>query len=291
MSGRGKRLWAPRLGFDEAYKEVLDFLKNCQKHNLVGGSTGVPILYQVYQVDTLWPTEGLVDASSVLRFGFDRSPVADQAKQAMARLLSVVVKAHFFLAPQAIVLHEPYLFVMPDLGQPGQRRYGLVYPLEHDGRMVSLVVAEWDLAMASSRHHKPAPGKKFPVVLPADPMRWVPLKHWRALKDTAGQQPWFDTGAGNARNRLLREMRQHADTATFPYGHLLRYPKDLNDDVKAVGALWAPGIRQWFLPNGWDVKAVTDHLDRLAALTPAERFAQRWWSPLPPPRQPGHDDD
>ena len=291
MSGRGKRLWAPRLGFNEAYREVLDYLKNCQKHNLVGGNGGVPTLYHAYQVDASWPTEGLVDASSVLRFGYDRNPVSDQAKQAMAKLLAVVTKAHFFLAPNALVLHEPYLFVMPDLGQPGQRRYGLVYPLENEGRTISLVVAEWDLALSASRHAKLPASHKFPVVLPADPMQWIPLKHWRSLKEAAGQQPWFDTSNPNARARLFREMRQHQDPATFPYGHLLQYPKELNEDVKSVGATWAPGVRHWFLPKGWDVKAVTDYLDRLAALSPQERYALRWWNAAPYPRSSGATDD
>ena len=284
MSGRGKRLWAPRLGFNEAYREVLDFLKNCQKHNLVPPSGGTPTLYQVYQVDTGWPTEGLSDASGVLRFGYDRNPLADQAKQAMARLLSVVTKAHFFLAPDAIVTHEPYLFLMPDLGNPGQRRYGLIYPLENAGRTSSLIVAEWDLSLAASRNPNLPYSHKFPVVLPANPMQWLPLKHWRALKETAGASRWFETTNPSGRSRLFREIRQHQEAESFPYGHLLDYPKDLNDDLRAVGAVWAGGVRKWFLPTGWDVKVVTDYLDRLLSMTPTERFQARWWVQAPYPK-------
>ena len=284
MSGRGKRLWAPRLSFTEAYREVLDFLKNCQKHNLVSSSGGVPTLFQVYQMDTSWPTEGLIDATTVLRFGYDRNPIGDQAKQAMARLLAVVTKAHFFLAPDAIVTHEPYLFLMPDLGNPGQRRYGLIYPLESAGRTTSLVVAEWDLGTAASRNPNLPFTHKFPVVLPAEPMQWVPLKHWRALKETVGASRWFDTNNPNARSRLFRELRQHEDVSTFPYGHVLDYPKDLNDDLKAVGAIWASGVRKWFLPSGWDVKAVTDYLDRLVALSPMDRYQLRWTAPAAYPK-------
>lgn len=282
MSGRGKRLWAPRLGFDEAYREVLDFLKNCHKHNLTAATSGtMAALYHVYKVDSTWPVEGLIDASSVLRFGFDRNPTGDQAKQAMARLLSVVTKAHFFLTPEAIVVHEPYLFVMPDLGQPGLRRYGLVYPLEHQGRLSTLVVAEWDLAMSASRQIKLPAGQRFPVVLPADPFQWLALKHWRSLKEEAGQLPWFDTGTGGARAKLMEQVRLHTDLSTFSFGHPLMYPKELNDDMRAVGALWSPGIRRWFLPRGWDIKAVTEYLDRLLALSPSERYGWRWWTSRP----------
>lgn len=289
MSGRGKRLWAPRLSFDEAYREVLEFLKTSGKHNLVGTSGMAPTLYHAYWMDTSFPTDGLIDASSVLKFGYDRSPTADQAKQAMARLLSVVTKAHFFLAPKAIVVHEPYLFVMPDLGNPGQRRYGLIYPLENDNRLSTLVVAEWDLAMAASRQPKLQAAQKFPVVLQADHFQWLALKHWRTLKETAGDQPWFDNGP--ARNRLLAAVRNHTELSTFGYGQCLNYPKELNDEVRAVGAMWAKGIRQWFLPNGWDTKAVKEYLDKVASLTPQEHYQHRWWTARQYPKSANERDD
>lgn len=275
MSGRGKRHWAPRLGFDDAYRVVLEFLQNCNKNNLTAHQDA-PILYQAYMVEGSWPVDGMIDASSVLRFGFSRNPVSDQIKQDMAKLLSVAVKAHFFLAPQAIVVHEPFLFVMPDLGNPGQRRFGIVYPLEQDGRTMTLVAAEWDLAMASSRVARLAPGQKFPVVLSIDPFQWLSLKRWRELKTEAGQLPWFETG--NARNRLLGQVRAHEDETTFPFGHVLDYPKDLNDDLRATGAMWANGIRKWFLPKGWDIQAVRTYLDRLASMDEAERMTLRWWT-------------
>ena len=276
MSGRGKRLWAPRLAFDDAYHEVLDFLQNCRKHNLIGGPGGSPTLYHAYRIAGAWPTEGLTDASTILRFGYDRNPIGDQAKQALARLLAVATKAHFFLSPNAVVVHEPFVFVMPDLGNPGARRYGLIYPLEAESRLSTLVVAEWDVALASSHLAKLAPGEKFPVVLESDPFRWLLLKHWRTLKEEAGKQPWFETG--RSRNTLLAQVNAHTDAATFPFGHLLPYPMDLNDDLRAVGAMWAKGIRRWFLPRGWDVRAVSEYLDRLKGLSPKERYALRWWT-------------
>lgn len=275
MSGRGKRLWAPRLSFDEAYREVLEFLQQCHKHNLTGGQ-GQPTLYHAFMVDGAWPVDGMIDASTVLRFGFDRSPASDQAKQAMARLLSVATKAHFFMAPKAIVLHEPFLFVIPDLGNPGQRRYGLVYPLENENRLVSIVVAEWDLSLSGSRQPRLTAGQKFPVVLPSDPFRWLSLKHWRALRSEAGELAWFETGP--ARGRLLGQVRSHQDPATFDLGHVLDYPKDMNEDLRAVGAMWAQGIRHWFLPKGWDVQAVREYLDALAGMDEAGRIALRWWT-------------
>lgn len=275
MSGRGKRHWAPRLGFDDAYKVVLEFLQNCNKNNLTAHQEA-PVLYQAYMVEGTWPVDGMIDATSVLRFGFSRNPVNDQLKQDMAKLLSVVTKAHFFLAPQAIVVHEPFLFLMPDLSNPGQRRFGILYPLESEGRTFTLLAAEWDLAMTSSRLARLSPGQKFPVVLPTDPFQWISLKRWRELKTEAGDLPWFETGP--ARNRLLGQVRAHDQESTFAFGHILDYPKELNEDMRAVGAMWANGIRRWFLPKGWDIQAVRAYLDRLAGMDEAERMNARWWT-------------
>lgn len=286
MSGRGKRRWPPRLGFDDAYKVVLEFLQNCHKNNLTANQES-PTLLQSYLIDGTWPVDGMVDASTVLRFGFSRNPAADQDKQAMAKLLSVATRAHFFLTPQAIVTHEPFLFVMPDLGSPGQRRHGLIYPLENEGRTQTLMAAEWDLAMAGSRLARLLPGQKFPVVLSMDPFQWLSLRKWRELKKEAGDLPWFQMGS--SRNRLLKQVREHTDLGTFNFGHVLNYPRDMNEDVKAVGAAWAHGIKRWFLPKGWDAEAVVDYLDRLEAMDADERQAIRWWVGRPRPRNEESD--
>lgn len=288
MSGRGKRLWAPRLAFDDAYQLVLDFLKNCTKHNLISRQGKAGLLH-AFWMDGTWSTEGMTDASQILRFGFDRNPGADQAKQAMSRLLSVACKAHFFLAPQGLVLHEPFVFVVPDVGTPGQRRFGLIYPIELEGRQSTLVVAEWDISQDAARHPRLLPGQKFPVVLQADSFTWLSRKRWRTLKEQAQGLPWFDQGP--ARNRLLAQVRQHKDLGTFDLGTPLDYPKDLNDDLRACGAMWAAGIRRWFLPKGWDTEAVQEYLTALAALSPKERYQLRWWTARPYPRDEGESED
>lgn len=276
MSGRGKRIWAPRLNFDGAYEETLRFFKRAQEHNILLKQPAG--LYHAYLADGAWPVDGSEEISRYLRFGYDHQPQTDRGRQAVARLLAVATKAHFFLDDQAIVPHEPYIFVMPDLAMAGQLRYGMIYPLERQGRLSTLLVAEWDLSMAASQLPKLSAAQRFPTVLTDQPYDWLKISHWRALRKEAEGSSWFGSTTAFARRQLVQQAKAHKDLASFPYGTPLSYPIELKADVQAVGAMWAPGIGRWFLPLGFDVKAAKAFLDAQLARSPLERHALRWWA-------------
>lgn len=282
MSGRGKRLWAPHLDFKGAYDEVLSFLKACEQHKLPL-QLDEPTLYRAYAIDGVWPPADGQDLSRFLRFGYSNDPTGDRAKIAISRLLSVAVKAHFFLAPQARVPSEPMVFTLPDLAQPGTLRYGLVYPLDvpathGPGRQRSIVVAEWDLSLTAHRRPQVPRGDEFPVVLQQSNRTWLLKSRWETLRDSPQtSKAWFEPATSPARRRLIEAVKQHTDVATFPYGTLLDYPIEIKDDTALTGAMWAPGVKKWFLPHGFDADAVKAYLSRLAALSPDERMGQRWW--------------
>lgn len=282
ISGRGKRLWAPQLDFERAYQEILQFFKRCDEHKLPLGLPG-PTLYRAFMMDGVWPAADGQDLTRVFRFGYGNDPQGDRAKIALARLLAVAIKGHYFLAENATVPSEPTFFAVPDLAQPGALRHGLVYPLDipatpqGPGRQRSLVVAEWDLGLSAHRPPNIPRGDEFPVVLPMSSRAWLLKSRWKALRESAGDRPWFESSSSPARRRLLESVNAHTDKATFPYGTVLDYPIDIKEDTAATGAMWARGIKSWFLPHGFDVEAVQAYLDRLAKMTPEERQSQRWW--------------
>lgn len=288
MSGRGKRIWAPRLDFEAAYSETLNYIKRATEHNILQKQPAM--LYHAYLVDGTYPVDGMQEISRYLRFGYDHQPQTDRGRNAVARLLVVANKAHFFLDNAAVVPHEPYIFVMPDLALGGQVRYGLIYPLESQGRLQTLVVADWDLAMASSHLAKIPPAQRFPAVLTDNPFQWLLISRWRALRKEAEKSPWFGSTTAFARRKLVQQARYHTDLATFPYGTPLTYPIELNADVMAAGGMWAPGIKRWFLPLGFDVDAAKAFLDAQLARSPQERHALRWWIAARAPKDGGSDD-
>jgi len=280
MSGRGKRLWAPRLDFNAAFQETQNFLQRAESHNLVRPQPAT--LYHAYLVEGTFPTEGMDELSTYLRFGQKDSPQIDRGRLALVRLLAVALKAHFFLAEEAIVLNEPYVFVLPDLAAGGQLRYGLVYPIEVNGRTQSILVADEDLAMVASRRLKLPSAQRFPAVLPDASHRWLNLSQWRSLRDQAIKQ--FGSTKSFARKTFGNQAREHADLATFTFGTVLDYDRELNPDVMAVGGMWAAGIRKWYLPLGFDVDAARDYLNLQHQRTPAERYDLRWYDLAKPPK-------
>lgn len=280
MSVRGKRLWAHRLDFSTAFDEAEAFLRRTKEHNLLRPSPAT--LYHAYLLEGSWPTDGLDELSTYLRFGPKDSPQIDRGRVALARLLAVALKAHFFLAEEAIVLNEPYVFIQPDLALMGQMRYGLIYPIEMDNRIQCIAVADWDLSMSGSKRLKLPNARRFPTVLPEQDYQWLNLDQWKRLahqaKTTLGSTKAF------ARPNFYNQARNHTDVATFNYGTTFDYPREMNADVIAVGGMWAKGIRKWFLPLGFDIEAAREYLDLQLGRSVQERHDLRWWdlAPIPP---------
>lgn len=281
MSGSSKRLWTPRLTFEGAHKEALQFLMRCREKNVLVDRPAA--LYHAYRLDAAWPTEGMVELSRYLAFSNRDTPDVDRARDAVVRLLCVALKAHFFLDAEAIVRHEPYVFFTPDLFRPGEFRHGLVYTLEHEHRPFSLVVSEWDLTLAASLQPKVKPGDRFPVVLRQDSYKWLETKRWRELKELAADQPWLENRTWGKQRSLMDQVNAWTEVGTFPFGTLLTYDRAIKDEVAATGAEWARGVKHWFLPKGWDVEAVKEYLNRVATLTDEQRYQQRWWQRIPSP--------
>ena len=293
MSGSRKRLWAPYLSFNDAFSETLAFVRRCEEKNLPLGLSE-PSLYRAYVMSGSWSMGEGQDLSLFLRFQTSNDPTMDQAKVSISRLLSIAVKAHYFIAEKATVRHEPIVFSCPDLAHPGHWRYGLVYPIDipqERGPALSraIVVAEWDLALSAGQRPSVSKSDEFPVVLMPDPRTWLAKRRWEALRTKADGLPWFDPPSTPAKKRLLDAVAAHTDASSFPYGTILETPIELKEDASLTGAIWGRGIKRWFLPHGFDAEPVVAYIQRMVAFPEGERIRRRWWerreekrAPMPP---------
>lgn len=281
MSGTRKRLWAPYLSFAAAFSETLGFVRRCEEKNLPLGLSE-PTLYRAYLMSGSWPMGDGQDLSRFMRFQNSNDPSLDQAKVAISRLLAVAVKAHYFIAEKATVPHEPTVFSLPDLAHPGRWRYGLVYPIDipsdrGPAQSRSIVVAEWDLGLSAGQRPSVPKSDEFPVVLLADPRTWLAKRKWEALRAKADGLPWFDPISNPAKKKLLDAVASHSDKSQFPYGTVLETPIELKEDASLTGAIWARGIKRWFLPHGFDADPVVAYIQRLVDFPEMERMRRRWW--------------
>ena len=259
MSGRGKRIWAPQISFDDAYQEALHYLKRCQEHKLLGTPEKPELIY-AYRLSQPLTTQHGSPISPVLKFGHDSDPLSDQLKVVIAKLASVALKIHYFQHPTLFTAHEPYWFAIPDISQPHRQQYALVYTLQNQEQTFSWVISTWDIAQSAKIFKKFDAQQKFPSVLTTDSYQWLSIKRWKALKE---QQTNLD-------------LHQETQKESYKAGHILDYHPELNAELKALGAIWARGIKKWVFPKGFDIQAIKDYLQWIESMSPQERYQHRW---------------
>lgn len=280
MSSLAKREWNPRISLDEALGCSLGWLLRARQKNVL--SNLPPTLYTAYVVDDAPHLGFMRDLSSLFRYSAKDDPETDRARDQALRLLSVALKAHFFLGRDSLARHEPYLFSLPDLSSAGSCHYGLVYRLE--GRpSQTILVGTCDLGMVSTL--RPT-NFKFPVVLTKNSFKWFDKKHWTELGKEADvferiMKPW-------AARKELDVIEKWTDAKDFPFGTFIDVPYDLKDFIKPSGVRWADALKKWYLPRGFDVEPVREYVRWVEAEWRDNRdeFESRQWRLVPAKRRP-----
>lgn len=279
MSSLAKREWNPRISLDEALSCSLGWLVRARQKNVL--SNLPPTLYMAYVVDDAPHLGFMRDLSSLFRYSAKDDPEMDRARDQALRLLSVSIKAHFFLGKDSLARHEPYLFSLPDIANPASCHYGLVYRLE--GRpSQTIIVANCDLGLVSTL--RPT-AFRFPVVLTKNSFKWFDKKHWIELGKEADvfdriMKPW-------AAKQELNIIEKWTDESDFPFGTFIDVPYDIKDYVKPTGVRWADALKKWYLPRGFDVDPVKEYVKWVESEHKDNRdeFEARQWRHAPQKRR------
>lgn len=216
-----------------------------------------PQLYQAYVCDG-GPALDRTLSRRVSEFfepPFSLDPQLADTREHLARLMAIVVKAHFFLFRMDIIQEEPLVFWVPDLLRPSKDRFGLYCSFLKSQR--ALIVSSADLALISSARLSLG---RFPVALTDDSSQWFNERHWEALAREGDAARLLQDSLSISEARAARE---HADESTFPFGRLFDVPSDLRSTMKTAGLRWADSLGKMYLPKGFDylpVKAYFDHL-------------------------------
>lgn len=277
MSGSSKRLWSPNLSFEDVRKLVLNFLIRCRDKNIL---TNKPVtLYKVYKFEQQWPVNGMTEISHYLRFSKNDTPDIDRTRDVLVRLLSVVLKSHFFIDENAIVRNEPYVFMVPDLSKPGSLQYGLVYQIEANNKVYNIIVAEWDLNLSNSTFIKTLNNNEQSIILSENSFKWLEVKKWREYKNqiTSNYSPYVSKD-NNEKKNFYQAVNKIKDKSDFNFGTIINYNAGMKDFISYSGCEWAFGIKSWFIPNGLDVISIKEYLDYIEKLNEDERYQLKWWS-------------
>ena len=271
MATNTKKEWNPRITIDEALSCSVNWLVRARQKNVL--ALQHPTLYVAYVVEETPFLGFMQDLSSLFRYSSKDDPETDRARDQALRLLAICAKAHFFIARDALVRHEPYFFSFPDIAHPSMPHYGLVYKMETRPAQC-IVVSTADLGLASSL--KPNVFK-FPVVLTKNSYRWFDKKHWNELLKEVDMyehimKPWLAKKESDIAERWT-------DPSTFNFGTLLDVPFELKEHMKPTGVKWADGVKKWYLPRGYDIEPVREYLNWLTTEYDQnkEQFESHFW--------------
>lgn len=274
MSGSSKRLWSPNSTLDEAQTIMNGFLTRCQDKRILNNSDIK--LYQAYRFEQTWPTENLIEISKYLRFSKNDNPETDIIRESILKLLSSAMKAHIYFDENAIIRHEPYMFMIPDIFKQGQFRYGIYYPIESNKKNMSIIVSEWDISFSSSSLPKINPWDKFASVITPDTKKWFDIKQYKDFKDM-DKTGYFKINDWSARKKY-QSLISSKDNNNFDLGKIINSKAELKDYYSILGLEWSPILKKWFIPKGLDFKAIMEYLAFINNQTQEQRYNDCWWT-------------
>lgn len=255
MQNLAKKTWGARLSVKSAVDVAVDWIIKARQKNILSDSN--PELYYSYVLEDSPTLSYFQNVGQMFKYSQKDTPDVDVARVQLLKLLSVALKTHFFLFEDDYVSHEPYFFAFPDLSSPQKVVLGMYYKIEKDDKVI--VVCNKDLR---SLFEDQKILYYFPVVLIRDSFKWYHLKMWGRIKDKnlqdKGSKPWQLLNKDKPDFLFAKTLEELSEKAV-----VLDVPIELKDKMKPTGVLWAPNLKKWCLPHGYDVDAVVEYLNYL----------------------------
>lgn len=266
MQNLPRKQWSPNLTLKDALDVSIDASIRARQKNIIGSLP--PRLFFAYVVDKSPDLNFFQSFSSLFKFSQKDTPYLDRSRDMVLRLLSVAVKAHFFLYDRERVLHEPYFLATPDVSAAGSVFFTLIYEVESH----TIIVSERELkSLAPVRYEKVDENYKkelvtdidfeFPTVVGVDSFKWFHYKKWYMLKDEIKHS--FPDAKKSSMASELKKMKTKEELEQKSF--ILMVPYILKDEMMKVGCIWHPTLKLWCLPKGYDIELVHQYLNVLKA--------------------------
>lgn len=280
MQNLAKKQWNPNISVKDAVDLGIEFSVRARQKNVI--ATLPPKLYFCYVAQDCPDLTYFHNISALFRFSQKDTPYIDQTRDRVLRMLSVATKAHFFLFHKEKVAHEPYYFAVPDLSNPSNTYYGLIYKIASQDK--TIMVCERQLkntalqkleksVSATNPNHVFIKAEpiinvlyEFPTVVPEDSFKWFHYKKWYALQSEAQQAfgPQDMVKAVGQKSVIFNELKAIKKMEDLERKcHILTIPYELKDFMMEAGCLWHPGLKVWYLPRGHDLEVVLHYLNYL----------------------------
>ena len=261
-----KKIWTPNTSVEDSFEISLGYLEKCQSKNLISKDTLE--LLQVYKVNYEWDVSKMTPVSDFFKFSKNDLPEKNRARQRVLKLLSSVQRAHVYFDKfnnSSVVKYEPYVFSMPDIANSGQFLYGVLYCLANaeNGRLSTLVVAEWDLAERDEKIKNSAPWNNFSVILSYDNPEMFDLVQIKRRK-FMDRHGYFLIKDWHSRNQYMGKIKAVSSDILFNYGNILSTPAEPHEIIKKISYIeYSPTLKKWYIVKGVDFPSTLKFLNQL----------------------------
>ena len=283
MQNLARRQWGANLTLKEGIEQAIDWLNRARQKNIISKKKST--IYHAYLIKQIPNTENYRPISGYFRYSAKDTPQTDRARDELLRLMSVSMKAHFFLADKEKILHEPYVSAIPNLNGPYDL-FLLIYPLSNDQAIIS---SEIDFKKLEINNEIIT---DFSVALTGDSFKWFWLKDWYSLKNNADnlklkeqkEQEIIEKPVSPENKKPNINIKQETNKEKTAknkkffnpntlqelqeIGTVVDVPWEFKDKLKPLGIEWAPQLKTWYLPHGYDLDSVLEFLEELKKKKP-----------------------
>lgn len=278
MQNTSKRQWSQNITLKDVIDICIDTSIKFRTKNVLSSEDAN--IYYCYVVDNFSSIDYMQNFSSLLKFGQKDTPLTDRTRDRVLRMLSVAVKAHYFLFDNEKSLHEPYFYCIPDISYQNKLIYGLIYKLSN-GK--TLIVSQRDLKNISAYKYvedKQTNNKyknlkkenifnfefEFPTVVSSNNFKWFYYTKWSRLKHLKNET--FNLKNNNEQinkdNEINLKLKKIEDkNELIIYSDILDVPYELKDQMSDCGCIWNANLKCWVLPKGHDTDNVKEYLNVL----------------------------
>lgn len=251
-----KKEWIPNLKVKDAIDVCIAWSIRARQKNVISQKPAE--LFHAYVLNDTPNISYFQGVSSVFKYSQKDTPYTDSTRDMLLRLLSVCLKAHFFLYNNYTVSYEPHFFVIPNLSDPNQTEYGLVYKVSHENKCIVICSKE----LKNLYNHDGKEAKilfHFPAIVGEDNLKWFHYKKWYRLRELANfddriEKPWLT----KKENEEAKNAKTTEDLSKF--GTILDVPLEIKDYIKPTGIIWHTGLQTWYLPLGFDAENVREYI-------------------------------
>lgn len=260
MQNLPKKQWKPSLSIKDSADIMISWCIRAREKNILRNKS--PQLYFAYIVEGVIPLQYLTNISQVFKYSQKDMPYIDQARDSLLRCLAIALKAHYFLFTNDKVAHEPYFFTFPNLSDPNQTIFGLIYKIEGENK--TIIVCEKDLSLLLDKvFDKNKILYTFPAVLTDNSFKWYHIKNWSKIRENTLQnnnekdieKPWIN------KELLNKAKASESKEDLMKYATVLDVSYEIKDYIKPLGIEWSKKANAWYLPIGFDIESVNEYIE------------------------------